>query len=195
MYINTDMEELHLICPFSSLRYSNMTTERTKWWKALLPKRKPGTAKDAPSARIYEPDFDPFAQLPKDQATANLKDTSDESSRSQQESNSFGEDTYDDSLLQSVFNEQTCRRTMKVSRSGRFKEKRRVRSSLPIQDKDAENVSPGKEEIRWWPRRAGWWLKTFVVMGWNQNSGDLSIWRCFSLSEHIIRPAAWWWWR
>ncbi|CAF99429.1 unnamed protein product [Tetraodon nigroviridis] len=129
-----------------------MTTERTKWWKALLPKRKPGAGKDAPSTRIYEPDFDPFAQLPKDQATANSKDTSDESSRSQQESNSssnnFSEDTYDDSLLQSVFNEQTCRRTMKVSRSGRFKEKRRVRSSLPIQDKDAENVSPGKEEIR-----------------------------------------------
>lgn len=125
-----------------------MTTERTKWWKALLPKRKPGTAKDAPSTHIYEPDFDPFTQLPKDQATANSKGTSDESGRSQQGSNSFGDDTYDDSLLESVFNEQTCRRTMKVSRSGRFKEKRRVRSSLPIQDKDAENVSSGKEEIR-----------------------------------------------
>lgn len=139
-------------CLCSSCLCSNMTTERTKWWKALLPKRKPGTAKDAPSTRIYEPDFDPFAQLPKDQATANSKGTGDESSRSQQEShsssNAFGDDTYDDSLLESVFNEQTCRRTMKVSRSGRFKEKRRVRSSLPIQDKDAENAAPGKEEIR-----------------------------------------------
>lgn len=145
--------ELSFTCLCSSRLYSNMTTERTKWWKALLPKKKPGTAKDAPSTRIYEPDFDPFAQLPKDQATANSKGTSDESSRSQQESNSspnsFGDDTYDDSLLESVFNEQTCRRTMKVSRSGRFKEKRRVRSSLPIQDKDAENMSSGKEEIRW----------------------------------------------
>lgn len=176
-----------------------MTTERTKWWKALLPKRKPGTAKDAPSTRIYEPDFDPFAQLPKDQATANSKGTSDESSRSKQESksssNSFGDDTYDDSLLESVFNEQTCRRAMMVSRSGRFKEKRRVRSSLPIQDKDAENVSSRKEEIRWWPGRAWWGLKTFVIMGWNQNSGDLRIWRYLNLSEHTIRPAVWWWWR
>lgn len=139
-------------CSCSSYLDSNMTTERTKWWKALLPKKKPGTSKDAPSTRIYEPDFDPFAQLPKGQATANSKGTSDESSWPQQESNSssnnFEKDTYDDSLLESVFNEQTCRRTMKVSRSGRFKEKRRVRSSLPIQDKDAENVLPRKEEIR-----------------------------------------------
>lgn len=176
-----------------------MTTERTKWWKALLPKKKPGTAKDAPSTRIYEPDFDPFAQWPKDQATANSKGTGDESSRSQQESNSssnsFGDDTYDDSLLESVFNEQTCRRTMKVSRSGRFKEKRRVRSSLPIQDKDAENMSSGKEEIRWWPGRVGGGLKTFVITGWNQNSEDLSIWRYLNLSGHTIRPAVWWWWR
>uniref|UniRef100_A0A3B5KD32 Uncharacterized protein n=1 Tax=Takifugu rubripes TaxID=31033 RepID=A0A3B5KD32_TAKRU len=98
-----------------------MTTERTKWWKALLPKKKPGSTKDP--------------------ATTNSKGTDAESSRSQQESNnSFNDDTYDDSLLESVFNEQTCRRTMKVSRSGRFKEKRRVRSSLPIQDKDAENL-------------------------------------------------------
>lgn len=126
-----------------------MTTERTKWWKALLPKKKPGTTKDAPSTRIYEPDFDPFERLPKEPATANSKGPDNESSRSQQESsNSFSDDTYDDSLLESVFNEQTCRRTMKVSRSGRFKEKRRVRSSLPIQEKDAENAAFGKEEIR-----------------------------------------------
>lgn len=160
MYIHTDNESYFFFCPCSSRLHSNMTTERTKWWKALLPKKKPGTAKDVPSTRIYEPDFDPFAQLPKDQATATSKGTGDESSRPQQESNSssksFGDDTYDDSLLESVFNEQTCRRTMKVSRSGRFKEKRRVRSSLPIQDKDAENATSGKEEIRWWPGRVGW---------------------------------------
>lgn len=126
-----------------------MTTERTKWWKALLPKKKPGSTKDAPSTRIYEPDFDPFERLPKEPATANSKGTDAESSRSQQESNnSFSDGTYDDSMLESVFNEQTCRRTMKVSRSGRFKEKRRVRSSLPIQDKDAENAAFEKEEIR-----------------------------------------------
>lgn len=115
----------------------------------MLPKKKPGSAKDAPSTCIYEPDFDPFERFPKGPATTNTKGPGDESSRSQQEpNNSFSDDTYDDSLLESVFNEQTCRRTMKVSRSGRFKEKRRVRSSLPIQDKDAENVASGKEEIR-----------------------------------------------
>lgn len=147
--MSTDFWELNF-CPRFSRLHSNMTTERTKWWKALLPKKKPGSTKDAPAARIYEPDFDPFERLPKEPATANSKGNDDESSRPQQESNkSFGDDTYDDSLLESVFNEQSCRRTMKVSRSGRFKEKRRVRSSLPIQDKDAENAaSSGKEEIR-----------------------------------------------
>uniref|UniRef100_A0A8C3AKK7 Uncharacterized protein n=1 Tax=Cyclopterus lumpus TaxID=8103 RepID=A0A8C3AKK7_CYCLU len=56
------------------------------------------------------------------------------------------DDTYDDSHLESVFNEQTCRRNMKVSRSGRFKEKRRVRSSLPLQE--TETVASGREDMR-----------------------------------------------
>lgn len=127
-----------------------MTTERTKWWKAFLPKRKAGGTKDASST--FEPDFDPFAQQPKEPAAANSKTTSDQPALPQQESKNssspVGDDTYDDSHLESVFNEQTCRRNMKVSRSGRFKEKRRERKSLPIQDKDAENVASGKEDIR-----------------------------------------------
>ncbi|KAF7660397.1 hypothetical protein LDENG_00282510 [Lucifuga dentata] len=85
---------------------------------------------------------------PKDPAAAASK-TSGDQSQNQTESNNttslFNGDTYDDSELESVFNEQTCRRNMKVSRSGRFKEKRRVRSSLPLQDKETENVTSGKE--------------------------------------------------
>ncbi|KAK1794671.1 hypothetical protein P4O66_001382 [Electrophorus voltai] len=39
--------------------------------------------------------------------------------------------SYEDSQFEPVFNENTCRRNMKVSRSGRFREKRRVRVPLP----------------------------------------------------------------
>lgn len=131
-----------------------MTTERAKWWKAFLPKRKAGGAKEASSAHPFEPDFDPFAQKPKETATANSKTDNDQSALESNNSSSLiSDETYDDSHLESVFNEQTCRRNMKVSRSGRFKEKRRERKSLPIQDKDAENVASGKEDLRW--RRGG----------------------------------------
>ncbi|XP_039978193.1 proline-rich protein 15 [Xiphias gladius] len=129
-------------------------TERTPWWKAFLSKRKTVGTKDAGSPHALGPDFDPFDQHPekqKDPAAAASKTAGDQS-LSQQDSGKnsslLSDDTYDDSHLQSVFNEQTCRRNMKVSRSGRFKEKRRVRSSLPIQEKGTENVASGKEDMR-----------------------------------------------
>lgn len=131
-------------------------TDRTPWWKAFLPKKKSGNSKDTGSTHVFGPDFDPFApqpDKPKDPAAATSKTTGDQSqSQNQTESNKVtkltSDDTYDDSHLESVFNEQTCRRNMKVSRSGRFKEKRRVRSSLPIQDKETEHATSGKEDIR-----------------------------------------------
>ncbi|XP_042291921.1 proline-rich protein 15 [Thunnus albacares] len=129
-------------------------TERTPWWKAFLPKRKTGGSKDTGSTNPFGADFDPFAQRPerpKDPSEASSKTTGDQS-LSPQESNKssslLSDETYDDSHLESVFNEQTCRRNMKVSRSGRFKEKRKVRSSLPIEEKDTENVAAGKEDSR-----------------------------------------------
>lgn len=59
--------------------------------------------------------------------------------------NIFTDETYDDSVLEPVFNEQTCRRHMRVSRSGRFKEKRRVRSSLPAEEQEQEK---GRGDLR-----------------------------------------------
>ncbi|XP_061520966.1 uncharacterized protein LOC133470867 [Phyllopteryx taeniolatus] len=121
-------------------------TERAKWWKAFMPKKKPGCPKDS-SAPYSSADFDPFAQ-------DNSKDskTPTEQSLSQQESTNgsclFSNETYDDSHMESLFNDQTCRRNMKVSRSGRFKEKRRARISLPVEDKGTENVAPAKDDIR-----------------------------------------------
>ncbi|TMS18124.1 proline-rich protein 15-like protein [Larimichthys crocea] len=130
-----------------------MTTERTPWWKAFLPKRKSGGSKDTSTPQTFEPDFDPFALTVSEKqkeptAGAASKTTVDQSQQGSKSSSLLSDETFDDSRLESVFNEQTCRRNMKVSRSGRFKEKRRVRSSLPIQDKETENGASGKEDMR-----------------------------------------------
>lgn len=120
-------------------------SERNKWWWAFLPKKKDHKSKD------FAADFDPFAQpaeKPKEPATA-AKSAGDHS-QPRQASNSGGsflsDETFDDSRMESVFNDQTCRRNLNVSRSGRFKEKRKVRSTLPI--KDAESAAPAREEAR-----------------------------------------------
>ncbi|KAK2921235.1 proline-rich protein 15-like protein [Channa argus] len=129
-------------------------TERMPWWKSFLPKKKAGGTKDAGSSQNFGPDFDPFAPRPdkqRDPAAAASKTTGDQNlsqQDSKRTSSLLSDETYDDSRLESVFNEQTCRRNMKVSRSGRFKEKRKVRSSLPIQEKETDNVASGKEDLR-----------------------------------------------
>lgn len=124
--------------------------ERTPWWKSFLVKRKTTGPKD--STVTFDPDFDPFAPrpekaAPKDPVAATGPKASSQAQPGKKEtvgkdSGVLGDDTYDDSQLESVFNEQTCRRNMRVSRSGRFKEKRKVRSSLPIE----EQVLPARRE-------------------------------------------------
>ncbi|KAG7261099.1 hypothetical protein CRUP_027516 [Coryphaenoides rupestris] len=107
--------------------------ERTPWWKSFLVKRKTSGPKD--STATFDPDFDPFAPkpenaAPKDPVAATGKASSQAQTGKKEtagmDSGVLGDDTYDDSHLESVFNEQTCRRNMRVSRSGRFKEKRKV---------------------------------------------------------------------
>lgn len=116
-------------------------TERTPWWKAFLPKKKSGS-KD----HNVGPDFDPWAPRPdKAKEPAPSKTDPAVAAGDQRGSNLLSDDTFDDTQMESMFNEKTCRRNMNVSRSGRFKEKRRIRQSLPIQDKD----SAAKEEVRW----------------------------------------------
>ncbi|XP_042363016.1 proline-rich protein 15 [Plectropomus leopardus] len=119
-------------------------TERTPWWMAFLPKKKSGSSKDTSTSHTT-PHFDPFAQKPEKQKVS--------CDQTQQESNIFRDDTYDDSALDTYFNEQTCRRNMKISRSGRYKEKRRIRQSLPVQEKETDNVASGKEDM--WEWRGG----------------------------------------
>ncbi|XP_071385420.1 proline-rich protein 15-like [Centroberyx affinis] len=130
--------------------------ERTPWWRTFLGKRKSGGSKDTGVSQSFDPDFDPFAprpEKPKDPIAAS-KTPSDQSlsqtqpGQSSKNTSLVCDDTYDDSHLESVFNEQTCRRNMRVSRSGRFKEKRRVRSSLPIEETETDKATSGKEDLR-----------------------------------------------
>uniref|UniRef100_A0A3Q0QWN6 Uncharacterized protein n=1 Tax=Amphilophus citrinellus TaxID=61819 RepID=A0A3Q0QWN6_AMPCI len=103
---------------------------------SFLPKMRSGSS--------IGPDFDPFAQRPKN-PPAPSKTSQQESNKS---SSFLSNETFDDSQMDSVFNEQTCRRNMKISRSGRFKEKKKIRSTLPEEAKERVNVASGREDRR-----------------------------------------------
>ncbi|XP_049459174.1 proline-rich protein 15-like [Epinephelus fuscoguttatus] len=116
-------------------------TERTPWWMAFLPKKKSGGSKDT-STTHTTPHFDPFAPRSEKQ-----KDSGDQA-LSQQEAGIHSNDTNEESRLETYFNEQTCRRNMRISRSGRFKVKGKIRQTLPTQEKETDNVASGKEDMR-----------------------------------------------
>ncbi|XP_054914742.1 proline-rich protein 15 [Poeciliopsis prolifica] len=114
-------------------------TEKVPWWKVFMKKKNT-------DPYGLGPDFNPFAQQPerlKDPSSSSKTTTTDQTVPAQG-SSLLSDETFDDSKLESVFNEQTCRRNMKVSRSGRFKEKRRPRSTLPID----EATPPRREDKR-----------------------------------------------
>jgi len=88
---------------------------RYPWWKALtVRKKKDQVLKDLENAE-------------------NATDGSKENVDSQDNRNSslISDERYDDSREESAFNEHTSRRNLRVSRSGRFKEKRKIRVTLP----------------------------------------------------------------
>lgn len=111
-------------------------TERTPWWKAFLPKKK------APKDQAFDVNFDPWAKSSPAASKASQPVSNNSSSL-------LSDETFDDSRLDSVFNEQTCRRNMNISRSGRFKEKKKIRTTIPIEQKEKENVTSGREDARW----------------------------------------------
>ncbi|MEQ2206055.1 hypothetical protein XENOCAPTIV_022003 [Xenoophorus captivus] len=122
-------------------------TDRAPWWSVFIPKKKSGDTRD--SSYTVGPDFSPFTQQQerqKDPSSASKSTTITDQTIPAQGSNLLSDETFDDSKLDSVFNEQTCRRNLKVSRSGRFKEKRRPRSTLPIEEKGRE--ASGREDKR-----------------------------------------------
>lgn len=164
-------------------------TERAPWWKAFLPKKK--TSKDP----TFDADFDPWAK-----ASPVASKTSQPVSNNS--SSLLSDETFDDSRLDSVFNEQTCRRNMKISRSGRFKEKKKIRSTLPIEEKEKENVTSGREDARWQQGVKSRAIKDcFTEMLEEGGEGEIKVYEDVSLSWSMpgIFPFSfficWWWWR
>ncbi|XP_062394047.1 proline-rich protein 15-like [Sardina pilchardus] len=91
---------------------------RYPWWKTLtVRKKRDQVLKDAENAENVENATDGAKQKGDPQDNRNSSLISDE--------------VYDDSQEESAFNEHTSRRNLRVSRSGRFKEKRRIRVTLP----------------------------------------------------------------
>ncbi|CAL8372158.1 unnamed protein product [Boreogadus saida] len=122
-------------------------SERQPWWKSFLGIRKTPGQKDM----TLDPDFDPFKpeKAAKDAKMAPGPKASSQTQPGNKESSRDSDDeTYDDSHMDSVFNEQTCRRNMRVSRSGRFKEKRRVRSTLPTEEQQQQQDKNGARNAR-----------------------------------------------
>ncbi|XP_030203731.1 proline-rich protein 15 [Gadus morhua] len=119
-------------------------SERQPWWKSFLGIRKTPGQMDT----TLEPDFDPFkpekgAKMAPGPKHGGPKASSQTQPGNKESGRDSDDETYDDSHMDSVFNEQTCRRNMRVSRSGRFKEKRRVRSTLPIEEQQQQQDKNG----------------------------------------------------
>ncbi|KAL4646907.1 proline-rich protein 15 [Arapaima gigas] len=115
-------------CSFQiSPRASEDMAERSAWWKSLTIKKKSNqTSRDSEAAHQ---ESGPAAQsVPEKSTSSGPKPPAD--SKENKASNLL-RDQYDDSYLEPVFNEKTCRRNLRISRSGRFKEKRRIRATLP----------------------------------------------------------------
>lgn len=137
--------------------YQSKMTERSPWWKSFLPKKKSGVAKD--QSNIFGPDYDPFAQHKQNAATSKASGNSqhESSNGSNHQNDSIN---FDESQLESMIDEKTFRRNMRESRSGRFKVRGKVRSTLPIEEKDRDYDASAREGIR----RQWRWKTAFTVL-------------------------------
>lgn len=123
-------------------------TERPKWWRAFLPKWKTTATKDTGSVATSGADI----EKQKDAPAAEAKTTTGPTQSQHESYNNcdvFPDDTFDDSHLESVFNEQTSIRKIRISRSGRFKHKHIMRSQLPPEGAETDHAVPETEGSRW----------------------------------------------
>ncbi|XDV39927.1 hypothetical protein PO909_009099 [Leuciscus waleckii] len=100
--------------------------DRYSWWKNL-------TGRNKNNFKETQQEF------------GNSDKTSAKQTGSENKSNNLiSDETYDDSQLEPSFNENTCRRNWTVSRSGRFKEKRKVRVTMPENNFYDRNIAVAK---------------------------------------------------
>lgn len=96
---------------------------KSSWWKTMTMKKKPKELTDKQES----------VQFSTDKTAA----------RENKHPNLMEEKEYMDPKLEKGFNEKNTRRNLKISRSGRFKEKRRVRATLPDSPKFFEGTATG----------------------------------------------------
>lgn len=100
------------------------------------------------SASILEQDLAAYVATESNQQAVSISSTPEQSNIRVTTSQAAGgqatvaDDTYDDSVMQPTFSESANRRNLHVSRSGRFKEKRRIRVGLPDQYDSTERAEP-----------------------------------------------------
>lgn len=118
-----------------------MTEKTAPWWRSFVGKRRKAARE---SASILEQEFAAHAANEANQrSTTNpqLRNAPTTNSQSDGGKSVHADDTYDDSTVQPTFSESANRRALRVSRSGRFKEKRRMRVGLPQDGDDGEAAS------------------------------------------------------
>ncbi|KAM8966668.1 proline-rich protein 15 [Pelodytes ibericus] len=108
------------------------------WWKSLTVRKK------SKEVSVYSSS----AETTEDKAWGSGSTlSSSPGSRENQHPNSMHSGGIEQNSDAKTFNEKTGRRNLKISRSGRFKEKRKVRASLPESPKFfQENPSHGNDE-------------------------------------------------
>ncbi|XP_078391358.1 proline-rich protein 15-like [Cetorhinus maximus] len=99
---------------------------KTSWWKSMTMKKKPKELAD------------------KGAGLENVQSSTDKTAAQENKHPNFIEEKeYVDPKLEKGFNEKSTRRNLKISRSGRFKEKRKVRATLPESPKFFEGNANG----------------------------------------------------
>lgn len=122
-----------------------MTEKTAPWWRSFVGKRRKA-ARELSS--ILEQDLAAHKSTESSQQPISITTTPEQRSGSVTSSQAAGgqavlaDDTYDDSVVQPTFSESANRRNLRVSRSGRFKEKRRTRVGLPEQYEKTESEEP-----------------------------------------------------
>ncbi|KAI1902507.1 hypothetical protein AGOR_G00045470 [Albula goreensis] len=120
--------------------------ERSPWWRTFTTRKRssPGSKDQA----VQQPSPDTDIQPDGDNSastTASGRNLPAESQQDTGRSSVLRGETYEDAECEPVFNEQTSRRNLKISRSGRYKEKRKVRASIP---EDYQGNTSGKDDTR-----------------------------------------------
>lgn len=122
-----------------------MTEKTAPWWRSFVGKRRKAARE---SASILEQDLAVHLAAESNQQPSSKTMGPEQRGASVTGPQAVGrqsgqsDDTYDDSVVQPTFSESTNRRNLRVSRSGRFKEKRTTRLGLPEEYENKDRAEP-----------------------------------------------------